>query len=908
LQRLASFKRPTKKSSNRTEDEMNVFASDMVSTAYILDALKDVKDKRAIVKLEVEDMLIAKCHHSLLPAVKTMIANDDRPWKYLKFVDTIDASDLTWWQEMKHALMLEYETAIDDRTKYDGIVSFQANVQINAGANRSAVYALFKIIEDDLDLQQVEFSGALFGYDNEDIAGALSDLLVDNGHLQEGFVVTVKCGWTSLIDDEPSCSMVLRACQVILHGDQCKFNPEFETEEEGGSGPRGRGNENQSSRTDGKRRSPRRSKSNDSRLVVQNAQDRWEEGKRVCNPLTEIGKEQPLPRKPLLRTNSAGALSKLSRPKLVHTQSMDSSTFSGPNYRRPRSDGRRRSPKRQTETMAGSNDIHVPEVSQGPPLRRSYSLSKLTTNTDSTPTRVCSPLNEIGKEPPLPQKSVNRTASAGALSMLSRSKLSHTRSMENSTFSISNHCRPRSDGRRISPKRQPQSRARAIDTNVPEVSQGSPFQRSLTMPKPTNSTDSTPLRVLPLKSTSFTKPSSGVTDSTNSTDKATNIDTEINSNGTSTDTLNCKSFQHESVVVQENKDTCEIGQKVCIPLNEIGDELPLPRKPVLRTSSTGALSRLSQSKLRHTNSTSKDNLGQAKRSIAVDTPDYDWTKGDLAEKAVTKKPVSRTASAGAISTVSRSKLSHTRSMENSTFSISNHRRDGRRRSPKQRTQTTSRANDADVPEVSQGSPTQGSYTLSKLTHEVSQVSPIRRTHTLPALTNDRASSPTQVVPLKSKSFTKPSARVRDTNSTEEATNIDTEVNESSTDTLRCGQKFCSPLNKIGEELPMRRKPVLRTSSTGALSVLSRPGLSDTSAASAGALSVSSRSKLGHTNSMSKDNLGQTKRGNAVWNTPDYDWTKKGNLVKSLSRLPNWPQNVEPQLAAAASVADCQTIQ
>jgi hypothetical protein len=253
-------KRPTKQRIH-ADDEMNVFASDMVSAAYILDALRDVRQNRAIVKLEVEDMLIANEHHSFLPMVRGVFASGDRPWKYLKFVDTIDVSDMLWWQGMKHVLMGEYEKTIDSRTNYAGIVSFQAKVQINEGANKDNIRTLVNIIEGDQDLQQVGFSGALFGYSHDTLPDALANLFDDDGRLQESFVITVNSGWTSSSHHEAS-HCVLMACKEVLHDDYCKSHTEVRKER--GHGKGSSGNEDVLSLISApeKRRTPGRTKSN----------------------------------------------------------------------------------------------------------------------------------------------------------------------------------------------------------------------------------------------------------------------------------------------------------------------------------------------------------------------------------------------------------------------------------------------------------------------------------------------------------------------------------------------------------------------------------------------------------------------------------------------------------------------
>ena len=130
--RSLSFKRNKlgRSVSNHALDEMNVFASDIVSKEYILDRLKDVKHDPRIVKLEIEDLLIARNHNSFLPVVKALWTASERPWKYLRFLDTIPLSDFAWWQGMKQMLMREYECTIRDKAVYTNLVSFQASIRV----------------------------------------------------------------------------------------------------------------------------------------------------------------------------------------------------------------------------------------------------------------------------------------------------------------------------------------------------------------------------------------------------------------------------------------------------------------------------------------------------------------------------------------------------------------------------------------------------------------------------------------------------------------------------------------------------------------------------------------------------------------------------------------------------------
>ncbi|CAB9526029.1 expressed unknown protein [Seminavis robusta] len=195
LTRFPSFTSRRQSKSNRPAEEMNVFCSDIVSKEYVLETLKEVRHNPDILKLEIEDLLIAKNHNAFLPVVKAILLRDERKWKHLRFIDTIEATDILWWQGMKHILMREYETTIEDKSKYEGLVSFQANVQVMPGATKLSIRSLLKSIQNDKDLQTIGFSGGLFGYSDEALPNALKRLFDDTDKLTESIVINIKCGW-----------------------------------------------------------------------------------------------------------------------------------------------------------------------------------------------------------------------------------------------------------------------------------------------------------------------------------------------------------------------------------------------------------------------------------------------------------------------------------------------------------------------------------------------------------------------------------------------------------------------------------------------------------------------------------------------------------------------------------------
>jgi hypothetical protein len=567
-------KRSTKHASNHADDEMNVFASDIVSTAFILDSLRDVRQNLTIVKLEIEDLLIANNHHSFLPVVKELLANDNRPWKYLKFIDTIDGSDMLWWQGMKHTLMREYEATIDDKTKYAGIVSFQANIQINAGANKRYIHSLVKTIGGDLDLQQVNFSGALFGYSNDTLPGALAKLFDNEGCLQEGFVITVNSGWTSPHDHDSSCC-VLEVFKEVLHGDYCKSHDEVKKDTRHG---------------------------------------------RCCSGNDDV-----------LSLNSAHG------------------TLSGTSHHSSRSDGTRRTPQQRTPRRARSND--VPIIVQGPPTQHSLNLpkpsvSKVNARTRSVPLRSKS----LNTKPSSKLADRSDTATDGETEVKGSSKtIQRTKSFQH---------------------RHLMAECLSVKKNYGEDEQkgyrppnGNGQDRSL----PRNPAPTVPSRRNSFRSLASSKSKLCLC-------HAKSLDQD-NLGETTHSCMGCKNHGYdwkliylaEKVVAPhcvhrslsgtsqhrsrfdgnrrtprrakslESPSAMQGSPARCKPSNGNGKDSPVPRKPVQTVSSTSLLGPLPYSKSTQclTESLDKDVLDRTEHgNTGCNNPDFDWTKGDLAEKTV----------------------------------------------------------------------------------------------------------------------------------------------------------------------------------------------------------------------------------------------------------------------------------
>lgn len=198
LGRNFSSKRLAKQQSKRgsAKESMNIFCSSgLVSRNFILEKIKDVKKNRKVTQLEVEDLITSFENSSLIPSVKALLLQDDRNWKYIKFVDTIELEDFSVWQNKTEKIMHDYEDSIKDASKYQSCVRFQGNVEIRAGATKSSVFAFLKGFQEQKTIQSLGFGGALFATAQERLPEALNDLFDNDCILAERIVVNVDFGW-----------------------------------------------------------------------------------------------------------------------------------------------------------------------------------------------------------------------------------------------------------------------------------------------------------------------------------------------------------------------------------------------------------------------------------------------------------------------------------------------------------------------------------------------------------------------------------------------------------------------------------------------------------------------------------------------------------------------------------------
>ena len=204
LRRSFSFKR---ESQQYHQTEFNIFANEMVSEEHILDKLKHVKNNKAVVDLEFED-LITGPHHKFLPTIKGLINSNDRPWESILFIDSVQCSDLSWWQGLNQMVLKDYQGSLpssfsksnDQEEKATAKFTTQARVMIPTKTPAKMIAHHLKTILKDDNVQNVTFSGGLFGYSSTSLPEKLADLLdeeIGNSTgliLQAEITIHIECG------------------------------------------------------------------------------------------------------------------------------------------------------------------------------------------------------------------------------------------------------------------------------------------------------------------------------------------------------------------------------------------------------------------------------------------------------------------------------------------------------------------------------------------------------------------------------------------------------------------------------------------------------------------------------------------------------------------------------------------
>lgn len=208
LGRSLSFKLRHRNSGvkNQHEEEFNIFASDIVSSEFIFESIEYVRRNDKVVVLEIEDLLVGGRQSLVLPRVNALIAECQRDWKSIRFIDSVDIFSFREWQRKKDAIVKEYEmTALSDFPDkcLNKNISWNVRVQCPGRTAASDVQDLLTVIREDTSISDLCFSGALFGYTEASIPQVLAKLMDQDNCLQENIVIHLKYIWDG--DDTDVC-------------------------------------------------------------------------------------------------------------------------------------------------------------------------------------------------------------------------------------------------------------------------------------------------------------------------------------------------------------------------------------------------------------------------------------------------------------------------------------------------------------------------------------------------------------------------------------------------------------------------------------------------------------------------------------------------------------------------------
>ena len=212
------------------EEPANIFASDMVSSDFIMNRVKEVKNDPTTVRLEVEDLLVNIHHEKLLPVLKSLLLAGDREWKSVTFADSMDASDFKEWQGLKRDIMLDFDASLPDAESDNiepfassspsllrkEVITFQATVEVRSGTTLKALSSLLKIIKRHKSVCDVSFGGVLFGFDGESLKTALSDNTNASDELTSLVQVKVSCGWRAGSNYADKLDTVLKSVKFLM--------------------------------------------------------------------------------------------------------------------------------------------------------------------------------------------------------------------------------------------------------------------------------------------------------------------------------------------------------------------------------------------------------------------------------------------------------------------------------------------------------------------------------------------------------------------------------------------------------------------------------------------------------------------------------------------------------------------
>lgn len=211
--------------------------SDIVGAEYCKEKLEEVRQRTAVVKMEIEDLLVSK-HCSVIPIIKQLVVGGSRPWEWIRFTDTADADDFKAWQSKKHNISQGFEATIAEKSKYEDVMTFECTIRLSKGTSHLVAKKILQAIHDDDHVTKWSFEGSLYNFDDDKKPLMLQQLVnTESGELVDEIVIVVKCGWNTRLTED-SKSLLEKCIQHMKKPDAEQMQQEqAEPEQKGRKAP-----------------------------------------------------------------------------------------------------------------------------------------------------------------------------------------------------------------------------------------------------------------------------------------------------------------------------------------------------------------------------------------------------------------------------------------------------------------------------------------------------------------------------------------------------------------------------------------------------------------------------------------------------------------------------------------------
>lgn len=195
------------------QEVANIFASDMVSTDFILTRVSEIRTDPSVVRLEVEDLNVNSHREKLMPVFKGLLMAGDRQWQSVMFRDSVDADGFKEWLGLKRDAMADFAETF---TLDNDTITFQAKLEVRAETSLKAFVGLLKVIKRQRGICDLELGGVLFGYEGDPLKTVLADNINEDNKLTGLIQVNVSFGSGNISDYTVKLDDTLRAAKAAL--------------------------------------------------------------------------------------------------------------------------------------------------------------------------------------------------------------------------------------------------------------------------------------------------------------------------------------------------------------------------------------------------------------------------------------------------------------------------------------------------------------------------------------------------------------------------------------------------------------------------------------------------------------------------------------------------------------------